>query len=118
MIDDRVTPRTDIDAAVFIEVGERAHPDDTGEIVISSALDVSATGLQVVLDQGLKKGRIVRVCLDVAGSEPIFVVAKIMWQKGDGLEYCHGLMILEADNTDFKLWQRTFARLTRIPAKT
>ena len=60
MDDDRVTPRIGVDAAIFVEVGVRIDPEDTGEIVICNSMDISDGGLQLVLDEGMATGQIVR----------------------------------------------------------
>ncbi len=94
--DDRRAPRYHIDATVFVEAGERTSPSDTGEIVICSSMDLSETGLQVVLDQGIKTGRIVRLCIDIKGRDAIYVVGKVVWHHQQGNLYHHGIMLLPA----------------------
>jgi hypothetical protein len=115
MDDDRIAPRIGVDAAIFVEVGVRIDPEDTGEIVICNSLDISEGGLQVVLDEGMSTGQIVRICLDISDREPIFAIAKVMWQKSNGTDFRHGLMLLDADDTDLNLWQSVVEELSSEP---
>ena len=57
-IDDRIAPRLNIDATIFIEAGIRAQPKDTGKIVICSSHDISETGMQVVLVKDISDDRL------------------------------------------------------------
>ena len=112
MIDDRVAPRYSIDLTFFIEAGVRANPSDTGDIVICKSQDLSETGMQVILDQPIRKGRIVRSCLDIKQFDPIYVIAKVVWQSKSEEEYHHGLSILESTDTDVQMWHDALATLT------
>ena len=112
MIDDRIAPRINIDLTFFIEAGVRASPRDTGEIVICKSQDLSATGVQVVLDQPIRNGRIVRACLDIKQFDPIYVIAKVVWQSKSEEAYHHGLLLLESEDTDVKMWHDALRTLT------
>ena len=111
-IDDRIAPRLNIDATIFIEAGIRAHPKDTGKIGICSSHDISETGMQVVLDQRIGKGRIVRACLDINKYDLIFVIAKVVWQSHSSGAFHHGLSLLETQGTDIKKWRSTIRQLS------
>ena len=111
MIDDRIAPRINIDLTFFIEAGIRANPKDTGKIVICKSQDLSATGMQVILDQPIRKGRIVRACLDIKSIEPIFVIAKIVWQKKSENGHHHGLLLLDSPDADLQAWQEAMKSL-------
>jgi hypothetical protein len=112
MIDDRVAPRLNIDLTFFIEAGVRANPMDTGDIVICKSQDLSNSGMQVILDQPLRKGRIVRTCLDIKQLDPIYVIAKVVWQSKSEEAYHHGLLLLESPDTDVQMWHDALSTLT------
>ena len=112
MIDDRVAPRFDIDLTFFVEAGVRAHPRDTGDIVICKSHDLSETGLQIILDQPLRKGRIVRACMDIKDVEPIYVIAKVVWQSKVEEAFHHGLLLMESPDVDTEAWRKTLKSLT------
>ncbi len=111
MNDDRVAPRYNIDLTFFIEAGVRANPQDTGSIVICKSQDLSDTGMQVILDQPIRKGRIVRSCLDIKQFDPIYVIAKVVWQSKSEEAYHHGLLLLESPESDVQLWRDALANL-------
>lgn len=112
MIDDRVAPRFDIDLTFFVEAGVRAHPRDTSDIVICKSHDLSETGLQIILDQPLRKGRIVRACMDIKDVEPIYVIAKVVWQSKVEEAFHHGLLLMESPEVDTEAWRKTLKSLT------
>ena len=112
MIDDRVAPRFNIDLTFFIEAGVRANARDTGSIIICKSQDLSEIGMQVILDQPIRAGRIVRSCLDIKQFDPIYVIAKVVWQSKLEEEYHHGLLLLESPDTDVQMWRDALATLT------
>ena len=112
MLDDRVAPRYSIDLTFFIEAGVRANPSDTGDIVICKSQDLSQTGMQVILDQPVRKGRIVRTCLDIQQFDPIYVIAKVVWQRESEEAYHHGLLIIKSPDTDVQMWHDALTTLT------
>lgn len=110
-MDDRISPRITVDATIFIEAGVRANPADTGEIVICQSRDVSETGMQLIMDQPVRKGRIVRACLDINRFDPVFVVVKVVWQNRIGDAYHHGLMLIDTPDTELDAWRDTVSAL-------
>ena len=109
--DDRIAPRIEFDATLFIEAGVRANPQDTGDIVICQSRDIPDTGMQLVMDQPVRKGRIVRACLDINRFDPVFVIARVVWQNHNNEAYHHGLMLLESPDSDLGSWRETVAAL-------
>jgi hypothetical protein len=110
--DERNAPRFDVDATIFLEAGVRAEASDTGKIVICKSEDVSATGMKVLLDQPLRKGRVVRACLDGHGHDPVFVVMKVVWQSRAGESYHHGMLLLDAPDSDKDAWEKIVGQIT------
>ena len=81
-IDDRITPRFQKGTTVFIELDAGNFGVETkGGIVICRSLDLSNSGVQVVLDRKIEQRTILRLCLETRGRAPIFVVAEAMWQR-------------------------------------
>ena len=112
--DERIAPRIEKDSTVFIELDAGTFDQkEESDIVICKSLDLSSTGLQVVLDREINEGSVLRLCLDSLGRAPIFVVAQVMWQRenqGSG-EYHVGFMLLESRATDFDKWQQAIAEM-------
>lgn len=96
---------------MFVEAGERVSPADTGEIVICKSMDLSESGVKVVLDQQMKTGRIVRLCLDLKDHEPIYVMGKVVWHEQIGNNYHHGIVLIPALHTDTRLWRSTISQI-------
>ncbi len=112
--DDRIAPRVEKDTTVFVELTTGSVADKVdSDIVICKTVNLSTTGVQVVLDREISKGCILRLCLDTKGWAPIFVVAKAMWQRQDlkTQQYYVGFMILESSGTDFADWQVVVAKM-------
>jgi len=114
MSDDRRSPRFDIDATIFVEAGERVSPADTGEIVICKSMDLSESGVKVVLDQQMKTGRIVRLCLDLKDFEPIYVMGKVVWHEQVGNSFHHGIVLIPTKDTDTRLWRATIVEMCAV----
>ena len=110
-LDDRIAPRIDIDATLFIEAGVRATPQDTGDIVICKTRDVSESGMQLIMDNPIRKGRIVRACLDISPHEPVYVIARVVWQNRREQDYYHGLVLISASESDTQGWKDTVENL-------
>ena len=111
--EERASERIDIDTLIFVEAGKRSNPKETGDIVVCNSLDLSETGLQIMLDQSIDKGRIVRICLDVQGLELVFVIAQVRWLREEGGFVRHGLMLLENSDSDLAGWRKAVESLSR-----
>ena len=113
-VDQRLSPRVGKDLTIFVEVQAASRQDEsTEDIVICQSLDLSNNGLQVALDRIIPEGRILRLCLDIKGKEPIFVVAEVVWrrQDADSQDYHVGFRLLESTGTDFTSWQQVISEL-------
>ena len=112
--DARKTPRYEKDVTLFIEVLAASNfGDQDDDIVICNTLDLSATGAQVIIDQAVPQGNIIRICLQVADHMPVFVVAKVVWQKkAEQLEAYHlGLNLMPSLGTDYQQWRSRVEQL-------
>ena len=111
--DERVRPRYERDYTVFIEYPPFGGFDEEAEVLICKSVDLSETGLQVAVDWDISVDSILRLCLEIKDREPIFVTAKVMWQRYDQNEneYHLGFMLLESKETDYEDWQRAIAEL-------
>ena len=115
--DDRVAPRVEKDVTIFIELTS-VTTDNEGQsdIVICKSVNLSSTGVQVVLDRAIPKGRILRLCLDTKDRSPIFVMAQAMWQQEDAKthEQYVGFKLLDSLGTDFADWRVAVAEMFDI----
>ena len=104
----RIETRVDLQATIFIEL---LAGDGEGEVILCNSLDLSANGLQVVLDDEIEKGSICRLCIDLRDREPIFLVGEVMWQRPDDDHEATrlGFMLYESDDSDIQRWKELMA---------
>lgn len=95
---------------VFIEV-ESDEESEEAQIVIGSSVDVSANGLQMVLDRPLLEGSIHRLCLQLGDQRQWYLSAAVIWsrQLDDDEGHAVGLQVLESDGTDVQSWKTWIA---------
>jgi len=106
----RIETRLELEETVFIEVLSASAASDTN-VVMCSSLDLSANGIQVVVDQDIALGSILRLCIDMPDEEPIFLVGEIMWKRADTATggICLGFLLFESDDSDIAEWKQWIA---------
>jgi hypothetical protein len=106
----RIETRLELEETVFIEVLSASADSDTN-VVMCSSLDLSANGIQVVVDQDIALGSILRLCIDMPDEEPIFLVGEIMWKRADTATggICLGFLLFESDDSDIAEWKQWVA---------
>ncbi len=111
--DERASARFEKDCTIFVELESASENNPESKIVICNSLDLSAGGLQLVLDRSIPKGNILRLCLDIKGRDLIFVVAQVMWLKrnDETKDFNFGLMLLNSEGTDFDHWQLAISEI-------
>ncbi|MDA1299488.1 MAG: PilZ domain-containing protein [Proteobacteria bacterium] len=101
---------------IFVEVESAAYDGSTdGNIVICKSINLSAEGLQVVVDTLIPARKVLRLCLDVRDEPPIFVVGEVMWQRQEPEtgEYHVGFRLFDSEETDYQTWRQMVAELIR-----
>ena len=108
----RVETRLDLEETIFIEV-IASDSKSAGTIVMCNSLDLSANGLQVIVDEEISIGSILRLCIDLRDAEPIFLVAEVKWQRPDADTggFRIGFLLFESDDTDIQRWKELVAEL-------
>jgi hypothetical protein len=105
--ENRIDTRVDLEATIFLELlaSDKHSP---GTIVMCNSLDLSANGLQIVVDDEITAGSIFRLCIDLKDAEPIFLVAEVEWQRPDpdSEAYRIGFLLFESDDTDIDRWHQ------------
>ena len=104
--EDREDTRLDIEATIFIEL-QPSDVDSPGSVIMCSSWDLSAHGLQVVVDDEIDIGTILRLCIDFPTRDPIFLVAEVKWVQEDpdcdGIRL--GFLIFDSEDTDVAAWR-------------
>ena len=112
--EERSVPRYQKDTTVFVELTSGSVTDNVeSSIVICRSVDLSNTGVQVLLDEAIPEGHILRLCLDTRGREPIFVVAEVVWQlqDEDSEEQFVGFRLVDSQGSDFLEWRRAISEM-------
>ncbi|XOV87722.1 MAG: PilZ domain-containing protein [Pseudomonadota bacterium] len=106
----RVETRLELEETVFIEVLASAS-NSPGNVIMCNSLDLSANGLQVVVDEEIAAGSILRLCVDLHNADPIFLVGEVKWKRPDAASdaYRLGFLLFESDDTDIQRWKEIVA---------
>ncbi|HJN49845.1 MAG TPA: PilZ domain-containing protein [Pseudomonadales bacterium] len=110
----RVESRLKLAETIFIEVLSTAADHQEGSrIVICNSLDLSANGLQVVVDEEIPVTSRLRLCIDIHDRDPVYLVGEVIWQRRDDESEGHriGFSLFESDDTDIRSWQEVIADL-------
>lgn len=111
--DHRIEVRLDIEATIFLEL-----LSSESDILMCHSLDLSANGLQVMLDDPVEAGSICRLCIDIKDRDPIYLIAEVKWQRPDKEEDATriGFAIFESDESDILQWKKLVAELLSAAA--
>jgi len=103
----RAEERADAHAAVFIEV-DSPEPD-SGErptVILCRILDVSSSGMRIVVDRALPETAILRLCADFGRDRlPLEVVGEVRWCREEGDYFEAGFVLYESAYTDIEAWK-------------
>lgn len=103
--------RLDHSLVVFVEVSSEDPVAGTAaEILACKSVDVSAGGLQAVLDRALPIGAILRLGADPPGpATPIYVVGEVRWVREQADGWRVGFEFYDSDGTDIIAWKQYVA---------
>ena len=102
--------RLNAQETLFVEVD--SGDQDSTQIIISNSVDISANGMQVVIDRALLVGSIHRLCLQLGVPEQrLYLTAMIIWSRalGDDEGFAVGMQVLESQGTDVLQWKEWIA---------
>ena len=108
----RVETRLALEETIFIE-SIASDSTSAGSIIMCNTIDLSANGLQVIVDEDISVGSIFRLCIDFKEADPIFLVAEVKWNRPDQETgaYRMGFLLFESDDTDIQRWKELVADL-------
>lgn len=90
-------------------------PDDpamVGESFACEAVDFSPRGLQFRVDQPLSTNSLVNVTIGVGEPVDMFLLrGEIRWVRPVGDRHALGILLHDAEGTDYRLWQSRFAEV-------
>ena len=102
----RVQTRLELEETIFIEV-IASDSTSAGSVIMCNSLDLSANGLQVIMDEEISINSILRICIDLKDADPIFLVGEVKWKRPDAEAgaYRIGFLLFESDDTDINRWK-------------
>jgi hypothetical protein len=104
----RNEPRSDVHAAVFLEV-DSPEPE-SGErptVILCRILDVSANGMKIRVDRELPETAILRLCADFGRDRsPLEVVGEVRWCREEGEYFEAGFVLYDSAYTDIEAWKK------------
>lgn len=108
----RVETRLELEETIFIEI-IASDSKSAGSVIMCNSLDLSANGLQVIVDEDISIGSIFRLCIDFKDADPIFLVAEVKWKRPDEETggFRIGFLLFESDDTDIQRWKELVADL-------
>lgn len=95
--------------AVFIETESSPDSSKTQAITVSKTLDISANGLQIMIDSILPLRSLLQLCLEIS-QQRFYVIGEVMWCKKDGQQFLVGFQLLNSDHTDIQAWKQYVCR--------
>lgn len=111
----RLEARILSEVTVFVETcAAPAGDTSTNSIVISKTMDLSANGLQVVMDHPIPIGSILQVCVDFGLHQPRFtLIAEVRWvrQPAGQRQYLTGFQLLDSEGCNIEEWKTCVANL-------
>lgn len=98
-------------ATVFVEVRSASADGSTpAEIVAGSGVDLSANGLQLLLDRPLPEGAILRLGADFGQSTPkLYVIGEVRWSRQEADGFRVGFSLFDSDGSDIVDWKQKIA---------
>lgn len=117
--DRRGEPRIYSEVAVFVETfstpsGEPRNPN----IVISKTLDLSANGLQVIMDRPINLGSILQLCVAFTDNDERYnLVGEVRWVAKTRFEqhFLVGFMLLDSDHCHIEKWKHCISAMIGNP---
>jgi hypothetical protein len=100
--------RLEDEVAVMVETC--SSPDGKEQptkIVISRTVDVSANGIQVVMDRPLSLKSMLQLCVEVGHDRRFFLTGEVMWvmETEESKRYLTGFQLLVSEQTDILGWK-------------
>ncbi len=98
------------EAMVFIETYASPAGEDLpcNNIVISKTVDLSANGLQVIMDKPLPLHSLLQLCVEISGLDRRFHLAgEVVWlaETSEPRRYLIGFKLLESEQTNIADWK-------------
>ena len=111
--DKRSEFRLNDEITVFIETVSAPGENESTNMVISKTIDLSANGIQVIMDDPLPINCILRLCLETIDHQQHFILAGEVIRLSEIpviKQYAVGFQLIESDHTDIAAWKKYIAK--------
>lgn len=96
---------------VFLENHFVTGESATSGIVVTKSVDVSANGVQIILDYPLPLQSFLRLCLESSdGEAPFMLIGEVAWLRPAEQQTLIGFRLVESSDTDIIRWKEYIAR--------
>jgi len=104
--------RLNIGAEIFLEkVAAEPGDDSSAEVIRCEAVDISANGMQVLVDTPLIAGGIHTLIVEIYRSEATFrLTSEVKWVEESKDGYLMGLALFDSEGTEIVDWKLTMAK--------
>lgn len=108
----RTEARLNLDARIYIETESREPGDERPPlIVLCEAVDLSANGMQVIVDSKLIEGAIHTLVVELLGRDESFrLIAEVKWVRPHAGDFLAGLYLYESDGSEIVDWKLKISR--------
>jgi len=108
----REEARLNVDADIFIEtVSQEPGDSKPAEVIQCECIDLSANGLQVLVNESLQKGAIHTLIIDINAHEMVYrLTAEVRWVKPYKSDFLTGLFLYDSDGTEIIDWKFMMAK--------
>ena len=108
--------RLNTEVTILLELMSSSYDGQSpSEVLICHSIDISASGLQIAVNQPLEPGLILNLSVQLEGALPIYLVTEVKWQfqVKFGGEWLTGMEVLESQGAGIADWKRLVARRLR-----
>ena len=106
--------RLNDEITVFIETFAAPQSErQSANMVISKTIDLSANGIQVIMDNPLPLNCILRLCLEtITDPQQFILTGEVVRQFETSMpkQYSIGFQLLESEQTDIAQWKKYIAK--------
>ncbi len=108
----REEARLNLGAEIYVETVSSEPGENTpAEVIRCEAVDLSANGLQVLVDTKLTSGAIHTLIVDMDQRDEVFkLTAEVRWVRPHSDGFLTGLLLYESDGTEIVDWKLTVAK--------
>ncbi|HQQ64425.1 MAG TPA: PilZ domain-containing protein [Pseudomonadales bacterium] len=107
------------EVTVFVETFSAPSGEAlNNNILISKTLDLSANGIQVVMDRPIHLGSILQLCISFGDEDRFYLVGEVRWvaKSADNEHFLVGFQLLESDNSHIENWKHKVSAMMDNPA--